>query len=117
MVILVCDMCADEGREDVRAETVMVGGYEVEGCDLHRTQLAVMAEVLTKYGRPAKGKRPTMPGAQFTTRGRPPGGKDNRAGRRVVCQCGDEVAFASKSWHANARHDGAKSSELKWTEL
>jgi hypothetical protein len=111
MVILVCDMCAAEGREDVRAETVMVGGFEVEGCETHRQELQTMADVLTKFGRPAKKVQRTGPG-------RPQSGSNGTTGiRRVRCgSCGQEVAYSTKSYHAQ-QHHGVKGSELEWTEL
>jgi hypothetical protein len=101
-----CDSCAVAGRENVKGEEFEVGGVVIGACAKCRKALAPVVDLLATYGRP-----------EGTVSGRikpPVASQAARSGRRVKCgECTQEVAFGSRSYHAQ-HHHGVKMSEVKW---
>lgn len=139
LIEITCDPCEARGKKDVDGETIVVAGVKFDVCprdrkplDAYLKSLAAFEEFARKYGRaendrpiarPASTRRrraanvttvtgPDLSGNAEKDSGPAAGGK----GQRVKCGlCSQEVAHASRAWHAKHYHD-LKTSGIEWLE-
>jgi hypothetical protein len=81
---------------------------EFHACDNHRKVITELDELVTKFGHSLE----TIPAPSRSRRGRPP---TSTAARQTCGKCGQSVARASKSFHAN-NHHSLKASEIDWAD-
>jgi hypothetical protein len=113
VVTIACDLCAAVGTDSPGETMTIAGAVELDACSEHRSELDMLVEVLTKFGRPAGGVAPKRQRRAASSQ------QDGEAPRFSCGLCGpeaDSVATGTRAYHARRWHD-LKGSEIEWVPV